>query len=142
MPVLTETRQTFTAATQLSASLNTTLVTFDGVLKRLGLDDTARASSSPTNSEPFRVQDCGQAAVQLEAAARQLTVLLQTFDQTLGANSRAQLAAQLDPVIRQAQTDGKILVDYVFWRGALFVAVVLLAALIYRFLTARLSRNR
>ena len=139
MPVLAETRQTLATATELSASLNTTLNTFNGVLKRLGLDETEQADSSQTNSNPFRVQDYGQAAVQLEAAAKQLTVLLETFDQTLGANSRSKLAAQIDPVVQQAQASGKSLVDYAFRKGVLFVAVVLLAALLYLFAAAYLT---
>lgn len=139
MPVLGEARQALAAGTQMSASLNTTLTTFDGVMKRLGVGEPERAGSSETNAEPFRIQNYGQVAVQLEAAARQLTELLQTFDQTLGANSRSQLAAQIGPAVQQAQAGGKGLVDYVFWKGVLFVAVVLLAALIYRLLAVRLG---
>lgn len=140
-PVLVETKQMFATATELSASLNTTLNTFNGVLKRLGVDDTEQVRASQTNSTPFRVQDYGQAAAQLEAAAKQLTLLLETFDQTLGANSRSKLAAQIDPVVQQAQVSGKSLVDYAFRKGVLFVAVVLLAALLYLFVAACLNRT-
>ncbi len=141
MPVLGEARQTLAAGTQMSASLNTALTSFDGVLRRLGVGEPESEGASETNAEPFRIQDYGQVAVQLEAAARQLTELLQTFDQTLGANSRAQLAAQIGPVVQQAQAGGKELADFVFWRGVLFVAIVLLAALLYRLLAACLPRS-
>ena len=140
MPVLSEARQALAAGTQMSVSLNTTLTNFDGVLKRLGVGEPELEGSSKTNSEPFRIQSYGEVAVQLEAAARQLTELLHTFDQTLGANSRSQLAAQIGPVVQQAQAGGKDLVDFVFWRGCLFVAIVLLAALIYCYVTVRLKR--
>jgi len=135
---IAETRATIAAGTQMSESLNATLNTFNGVLKRLGVGEPDSGSS--TNSEPFRIQDYGRVAVQLEAAARQLTELLQTFDQTLGANSRSQLAAQIDPVVQQTQARGKDLADYVFWRGVMFVGVVLLAALVYRLLALRITR--
>jgi hypothetical protein len=125
----------------MSASLNTTLITFDGVLKRLGVDETEVSGVHHTNATPFRIQDYGQTAEHLEAAARQLTVLLQTFDQTLGANSRERLAAQIDPVVEQAQARGKSLVDYAFRKGVLFVSVVLLAALLYRLIASRLPRS-
>jgi len=140
MPVLGEARQTLAAGAQLSAALNTTLASFDGVLKRLGVGEPARDGASETNSAPFRIQDYGLVAAQLEEAAKQLTELLRTFDQTLGANSRSQLAAQVGPVVQQAQAEGKSLADYVFWRALLFVAIVLLAALGYRFLALRMAR--
>jgi hypothetical protein len=140
LPVLGEARLMLTAGAQMSDSLNVTLATFDGVLKRLGIDEAAGPRPAKTNSEPFRIQNYGQAAERLEAAARQFTELLRTFDQTLGANSRSQLAAQLGPVVQQARTDGQDLVDHAFRKGVLFVVVVLLAALIYRVLAARLTR--
>ncbi len=141
IPVLSEARQTLTAGTQMSASLNATLTTFDAVLKRLGVDGIEDTNPSKTNAEPFRIQNYGDTAEKLEAAARQLTEMLQAFDQTLGANSRSQLAAQVGPVVQQAQAGGKDLADYVFAKGVLFVAVVLLAALIY-LLVERMTRAK
>jgi hypothetical protein len=141
-PLLSEARQTLTAGTELSAAMNTTLNTFDGVMKRLGVGEPKVGSPASTNAEPFRIQNYGQAAVQLEAAARQLTVLLQTFEQTLGANSRTQLVSQISPVVQQAQAGGRELVDYAFQKALLFVAVVLLAALLYRLLATWLSSSR
>lgn len=140
-PLLTDARQTLAAGEQMATSLNATLAAFDGVLKRLGVGEPEAAGKPATNAEPFRIQDYGQTAVQLEAAARQLTVMLQAFDQALGANSRTQLAAQLGPAVQQAQAGGKDLVDYAFWKGLLFVGVVLLAALLYRLLAAGLTRT-
>jgi len=83
-PLVNEVSQTITAGTQMSTSLNTTLTTFDSLMKRFGVGETDNASPPSTNSEPFRIQDYGQTAVQLEGAARQLTELLHTLDQTLG----------------------------------------------------------
>jgi hypothetical protein len=42
-------------------------------------------------------------------------------------------------VIQQAQTSSREIVDYAFWKGVLFVAVIFLIALIYRFLAIRLT---
>lgn len=145
-PLLGETRQTLAearaaleAGTQMSTSLNTTLATFNGVLKQLGVGEPD--SPAPTNSAPFRIQDYERTAAQLEGTARQLTELLRTFDHAFGAESRSQLAAQLDPVVQQAQARGKSLVDYAFWRGVLFVAIALGAALLYRLLARLISRR-
>jgi hypothetical protein len=142
-PLVNEVRQTLIAGSQMSTSLNTTLTTFDALMKRFGVGETNNAGPPDTNSEPFRIQDYTQTAAQLEATARQLTELLVTLDRTTGSNNLARLSAQIGPVVQQAQTGGKEIVDYAFWKGILLVAIVLVAALIYRFLVTRLtSRTR
>ena len=80
--------------------------------------------------------------MQLDAAARQLTGLLLALDQTLDSTNLAKLSTQVGPVVQQAQTSGKEVVDYAFGRGILLVAIVLVAALIYRFLAARMIATR
>lgn len=125
--LLNEMRQTLTAGSQLSTSLNTTLTTFDATMKQFGAGET-------TNAEPFRIQDYTVTAAQLENTARQLTELLVTLERTSG-----QLSTQVGPVVQQAQAGGKELVDYAFWKGILFVAIVLVACLIYRILGTRLA---
>ena len=128
------------SGTQFSASLNTTLTTLDALMKRFGVGDTNKPPSPPkTNAEPFRIQDYTQSAAQLEATARQLTELLVTLDRTIGSTNLLQLSAQVGPVVQQAQTSGKDVVNYAFWKGILLVAIALVAALIYRFLGPRLS---
>ena len=41
-------------------------------------------------------------------------------------------------MVQQAQSSGKEIVDYAFWKGILLVVVMFVAALIYRFLVIRL----
>jgi hypothetical protein len=108
-------------------------------MKRFGVGETNNARPPDTNSEPFRVRDYTATAVQLEATARQLTELLVTLDRTIGSTNLAQLSTQVGPVVQHAQTGGKQIVDYAFWKGILFAAILLMAALIYRFLGARLT---
>ena len=127
------------SGTRMSDSLNTTITTFDSLMKRFGVGETKEGSLPLTNAEPFRIQDYGQTAVQLEAMARQLTELLDRFDQALGPTNLAQLSTQVGPVVQQAQAHGKALVDYAFWRGLFLVLTVLVAALVYRFLTAKMT---
>ena len=127
------------SGTRMSDSLNTTLTTLDAVMKRFGVGETNSAGPPKTNPEPFRVQDYAQAAAQLEATARQLTELLVTLDRTLGSTNLLQLSAQVGPVLQQARTGGKEIVDYAFWKGILLIAIALVAALIYRFFVTRLS---
>jgi hypothetical protein len=134
-----EMRQTLLAGSQMSTSLNTTLTTFDALMKRFGVGETNSAPVADTNAVPFRIEDYLQTAAQLEATARQLTELLVTVDQTLGSTNLAQLPARVDPVFQQAKSGGKEVVNHVFRMGVWFVAIVLAAALIYRFLTVRMT---
>lgn len=60
------------------------------------------------------------------------------LDSTMGSSNLAQFSAQVGPVVQQAQAGGKEVVDYAFWKGILLVVIVLVAALIYRFLVTRL----
>ena len=128
-----------TNGTQMSESLNTTLTTFDALMKRFGVGETNNAAPAATNTEPFRIQDYTAMAAQLDATAQRLTELLVTLDRTLGSSNLLQLTAQAAPVVQSAKAGGKEIVAYAFWKGVLLVGVGLLAALIYRFLPARRS---
>jgi len=75
--------------------------------------------------------------VQLEGMARQLTDLFRALDQTIGSSNLAQLSSQAGPAIESAQSAGKRVVDYAFWKGLLLVAILVVAALIYRILGTR-----
>ena len=136
-PLVDEVHQTLAAGAQMSTSLNTTLTTFDGLMKRFGVGETNRSGPPATNAEPFRIQDYGQTATRLEAAARQLTTLLVTLNQTIESTNLVNLSAQVGPVVQQAQSSGKDIVDHAFLKAMLLVVVIFLAALLYRWLTTR-----
>jgi hypothetical protein len=123
--------------TQFSASLNTTFTTFDALMKRFGVGEQ-KSEEPPPNAMPFRIQDYTQSAAQIEAMAGRLTELLGILDLTMSSPKLTQLSAQVGPVVQQAEAGGKEIVDYAFWKGILFVVLVLVAALIYRFLVTRL----
>jgi hypothetical protein len=124
--------------TQFSASLNTTFTTFDALMKRFGVGEPKSEEPPPANAVPFRIQDYTQSAAQIEATAGRLTELLGMLDRTMGSFNLAQFSEQVGPVVQQAEAGGKEVVDYAFWKGILFVVIVLVAALIYRFLVTRL----
>ncbi|HVH50479.1 MAG TPA: hypothetical protein VM781_02340 [Candidatus Bathyarchaeia archaeon] len=124
--------------TQFSASLNTTFTTFDALMKRFGVGEQKSEEPPPSNAMPFRIQDYTQSAAQIEAMAGRLTELLGMLDLTMSSPKLTQLSTQVGPVVQQAEASGKEIVDYAFWKGILFVVLVLLAALIYRFLVTRL----
>ena len=144
VPLVDGTRQALLAGSGLATNTTTMLAAFDRVLDRLDVGGPQADGTPGTNagapSAPFRIQDYGAAAERLEAAAIRLTELLQTFDQTLGANSRDTLAAQLAPVVRRTRTEGGALADHLFRRALQLVGAVLAAALAYRLLVGRLPR--
>lgn len=124
--------------TEFSASLNTTFTTFDALMQRFGLGEPKSREPPPANAVPFRIQEYTQCAAQIEATAGRLTELIGMLDRTIGSLNLAQFSAQVGPVVQQAQAGGKEVVDYAFWKGILLVVIVLVAALIYRFLVTRL----
>lgn len=140
-PLVDQVRQTLDVGTQMSTSLNTTITTFDGLMKRFGIGEANRASASDTssNSSPFRILDYAETATHLESMARQLTDLVGALDQTLGEANVARLSAQVDPVVRQAQAGAREMVDYAFWKAILVIVIALAAALAYRILGPRLT---
>ena len=91
---------------------------------------------------PFRIQDYTQSAAQIEATAGRLTEFLGMLDRTMSSSNLTQFSAQVGRVVQQAQAGGKEVVDYAFWKGILLVVIVLVAALIYRFLVTRLLLPR
>jgi hypothetical protein len=124
--------------TQFSVSLNTTFTTFDALMKRFGVGEPKSEEQPPPNAMPFRIQDYTQSAAQIEATAGRLTEFLGMLDLTMSSSKLAQFSAQVGRVVQQAQAGGKEVVDYAFWKGILLVVIVLVAALIYRFLVTRL----
>jgi hypothetical protein len=124
--------------TQFSDSLNTTFTTFEALMKRFGVGEPKSEEPPPPDAVPFRIQDYTQSAAQIQATAEQLTEFLGVLDGTMSSSHLAQFSAQVGQVVQQAQAGGKEVVDYAFWKGILLVAIVLMAALIYRFLVTRL----
>lgn len=141
-PLVAEVHQTLEAGTAMSSSLGETLTVFDALMARFGVGEPREDKPKDPNAQPFRVQDYGETADQLAAAARDLTALLRTLDETLGSQNLSQLTAQVAPAVEQAQASGKDVVDYAFVRGLLLVAAVLAAALVYRILAPRLGASK
>ncbi len=124
-----------TAGTQLSTSLNTTLGTLDGVMKRVGVGEPKPPG---TEAPPIRIQDVTEAVAKLDATTKHATELLQALDHTLATADLARFTAQVTPIVQRAEASGKDVVDYAFVRLCLLIGAILLAALIYRFAAPRL----
>ncbi len=136
-------RQTVVAGTQMSTSLNTTLTTFTELMRLFGVGDTNQPPPNPNAppAAPFNILDYAKTAAQLEVTAKELTVLVNTLDQTLASTNLAKLSAQVSPVVQQAEVSSRQVVDYTFWKGLLLVGLALVAALLYRFAATRWLPN-
>ncbi|MCC7377438.1 MAG: hypothetical protein IT581_22445 [Verrucomicrobiales bacterium] len=139
-PLVQEVRQALLAGSQMSTSLTSTLITFDALMKRFGVGETNASSSASTNSnsEPFRIQDYGNAAQRIEGAARELRGLLGAVNETLGSSNLTELPARVAPAVQHAQDSGRDLVNYAFRKGVQLIGIALAAALAFRFVAVRM----
>jgi hypothetical protein len=103
-----QSEKALSAGQQMSEASTATLQSFQAVLKQLD------ASPASPDSEPFRINDYTAAAAQIKATTEELVKLLQTLDQTLATERFDKLSAHVDALSRQAQANGKELVDYAF----------------------------
>jgi HAMP domain-containing protein len=134
-PLANEVRQTLTAGSQMSTSLNTTLITFDSLMKRFGVGEPPTNDAPDTNSPPFNILDYGQVADRVGAMATNINTLV---------NSVNQSAPQFERLSQKATADANKLVDRAFRLGLVLIAALLtgavLAGLVYRFIAERIKR--
>lgn len=132
---------TLTQGTKMADSTDAALKTFHDVVAQF---NTGPSKPEPSG-EPFRIKDYAETAVQISLMAQRLTELLQTLSPNLNPDSFAKLSAQADVIAQQTQRRGEEVVDYAFRKGLLFVtlstAIVLAAALLFRFLSGKIGRT-
>jgi len=138
-PLVAEVRQALGNGREMSDSLHITIGSMDALMKRFGVGEPTPGGSPEAPGEPFRIQDYTESAAQFEATARQLTELLRGVDQALASPNLTKLTAGIVPVVQEAKTSSKEVVDYVFTRVLLLGAAALVGALLYRFLSRRIA---
>jgi hypothetical protein len=120
---------------KMSTSLNTTLGTFNAVMKRFGVGEPSTNSSPATNSPPFNILDYGQVADHVGAMAKDINTLVSSVNQNV---------PQIERLSQRASGDAQRVVDRGFRLGLVLIAVLLsgavLAGLVYRFLAERIKR--
>jgi len=126
--------QTLISGEKMSTSLNTTLTTFDGLMKRFGVGepDTNAVAGADTNSKPFNILDYGEVAQKVGFMAEDVTKLLVTANENV-----TQLTRLSDDATKRVDRA----VDRAFHRGILLIVIFLvgsvLAALTYRALSRK-----
>jgi len=129
-----EVNRSLTSAEKMSTSLNTTITTFDALMKRFGVGEPRTNAAPRTNSQPFRILDYGTTAAQIGSMAKDLNTLITSVNQSV---------PQLTQVSQQATADAQRVVHRAFRLGLVLILVLLagsvLAALAYRILANKLA---
>jgi hypothetical protein len=135
-----EVSRTLQAGEKMSTSLNTTLTTFDGLMKRFGVGEP---STTPldTNSPPFNILDYARTADQVGAMAQQLDVLLKDASGTVDTPALDKRIAQLNALSNQAKADAQSVLNHAFLLLAGLILLIFACALLYRRLAARVTTS-
>lgn len=135
-----EVGRTLAAGEKMSTSLNTTVGTFDALMKRLGIGEPERPGARDTNSPPFNILDYSRTAGQLTDMARELNALLRATDERLESPALDRRLKELDAVAVRAKAEARSVLNHAFLLAAGLVLFIFACALVYRRLTARLAR--
>jgi hypothetical protein len=137
--LVTETRQALNAADQMATSLNTTIGTFDGLMKRFGVGETKPEKLQDTNSPPFNILDYAKTANELAAAAQQLDGLVRSFNLTLDSPAWNQRLTQVKGLSADARVNANSVLNHAFLLGAALIVLIFACAYLYKMLAARFS---
>jgi hypothetical protein len=121
---------------KMSTSLNTTLGTFDVLMKRFGVGEPGTNAPSDTNSPPFNILDYGQVADRVGAMAKDINALVSSVNQSV---------PQIERLSQQATGDAQKVVERGFRLGLVLIGLLLAGALlvgiVYRLLAEKISRS-
>lgn len=128
--------QTLTDGEKMSTSLNTTLVTFTGLMKLFGV---GQPSTGPpdTNSPPFNILDYAHTAQQVAAMAQQLDTLIKDTSGTVDTPALDKRIASLSALADRAHSDAKSVLNHAFLLAAGLLVLAFALALVYRRLVPR-----
>jgi hypothetical protein len=125
--------QTLTAGEKMSSALNTTIVSFDALMKRFGVGEPPNGPPD-TNSPPFNILDYARTAEQVAAMAQQLDILVKDASGTVSTPALDKRIAELNALSVRARTDAKSVLNHGFLLAAALVFQVFFCLVIYRLL--------
>lgn len=121
------------SGTLMSTSLNATLTTFDGLMKRFGVGETNNTSKpADTNSPPFNILDYAQAAREVASMSQQLDALIKDAGSTIASPALDKRLADLQAVSEKARTDAKSVLNHAFLLAGGLVVITFICALMFR----------
>lgn len=138
-----EVGRTLAAGEKMSASLDTTLRTFDALMERFGVGEppAERTGTPGTNgasgtdgakARPFDVLDYARTAEQIASMARELDALIRDTTGTLDAPALDRRLAELNALSARARADAKAVVNHAFLLAAGLVVLIFAGAVVYR----------
>jgi len=126
-----EVGQTLAAGEKMSTSLNTTITTFDALMKRFGVGEPS-TTPPDTNSPPFNILDYARTAEQITTMAQQLSALIKDTSGTLDAPALDKRIAQLSALSGEARANAKSVLNHAFLLAAGLLVLAFACALVYR----------
>jgi antitoxin component HigA of HigAB toxin-antitoxin module len=125
--------RTLEAGEKMSASVNTTLTTFDTLMKRFGVGEpSATARGSNTNAAPFDIRDYARTADEIATMAQQLDALLTNARATLDSPALDKQVAAVSALSASARDDARAVLNHAFLLAAGLIVLAALAVILCR----------
>jgi hypothetical protein len=128
--------QSLTAGEKMSTSLNTTLTTFDALMKRFGVGEPS-TNAPDSNSPPFNILDYAHTAGQVATMAQQLDALIKDTSGTIDTPALDKRIASLSALAERTKADAKSVLNHAFLLAAGLIVLAFACALVYRRLQPR-----
>jgi len=128
--------KTLVAGEKMSSSVNTTLITFDSLMKRFGVGEPA-TTPPDTNSPPFNILDYARTAERIAVMAGQLDALIKDTTGTVDTPALDKRIADLNALSGRAKGDAKSVLNHGFLLVGGLVLLTFVCALAYRRLAPR-----
>ncbi len=127
-----EIKQTLEAGGQMSTSLNTTITTFDGLMKRFGVGEPKPEKAADPNAKPFDILDYAQTAEHVAGMADQLHGVLTELNATLDSPALDTQIAKLNDVSARTAAEVKDILTHATLLVAGLIALTILGVLVVR----------
>jgi len=127
-----EVREALVAGDKMSASLNTTLITFDSLMKRFGVGEPDTNAVPDTNSAPFNILDYAKTAEKITIMAKQVDALVNDARSTVDSTTLDKRIADLGVLSQKTTAEAKSVLNHIFLLCGALVAVIFVCALLYR----------
>jgi hypothetical protein len=139
-----EVERTLAAGERMSTSLNTTITTFDALMKRFGVGEpeTETDAAPDPGAKPFDILEFAHTAEKVTAMAKELDALIKDAASTVDSPALEKRFQDLGAVAERATDDARSLLNHAFLLGTGLVVLAFACALAYRWLGPRGPRSR
>ena len=125
-------KDALTAGEKRSSSLNTTITTFDALMKRFGVGEPDTNAVPDTNSVPFNILDYATTAEKITTMAKQVDALVNDARSTVDSTALDKRIADLGVLSQKTTTEAKSVLNHAFLLAGALVVLFFVCALLYR----------